>query len=395
MNEQSPAFQPRVSSRLRLTLSYALFLVGAGVFAMFGAYLLMLYVPTFPITAENPEDASVYIGLIGTRTRQEVLEAVVVAGGVILAILLVIGIIGGWVLTGWVLRPLRNINDAAQTAAAGRLDHRINLSGRNDEFRQLADNFDRMLDQLNAAFEAQERFAANASHELRTPLAITETMLDVARRNPEGQDYPALVERLSITNARAIGLTEALLRLADANPITATSRPLNLADIVRDAVSESAGEADEQDIWLNVRLTDAWMVGDPTLLGQLAANLIQNAIRHNVVGGYAEIAVTHNPRRSILSLRVENTGAIYTPEVAAQLSEPFLRGSGRIRQGGRARRGYGLGLALVSRITDVHHGVLTIVPRPGGGLVTVVTLPVSDQVSRDLGVHANETSLRR
>lgn len=395
MNEQSPANQPRVSSRLRLTLSYALFLVGAGVFAMVGAYLLMLYVPTFPITAENPEDASVYIGIVGTRSRQDVLELVAVACAIILAVLLVIGIIGGWILTGWVLRPLRNINDAAQTAAAGRLDHRINLSGRNDEFRQLADNFDRMLDQLKAAFEAQERFAANASHELRTPLAITETMLDVARRNPEGQDYLALVERLSITNARAIGLTEALLRLADANPITATSEPLNLAEIVRDAVSESAGEAEEQGIRLDVRLADAWMVGDATLLAQLASNLIQNAIRHNVVGGHAEIDVTHDVRRSTVSLRVENTGATYTHEVAAQLSEPFLRGSGRIRQGGRDKRGYGLGLALVSRITDVHHGTLTIAPRPGGGLVTVVTLPTPDQVSRDLSVHANETSPRR
>jgi two-component system sensor histidine kinase VanS len=123
-------------------------------------------------------------------------------------------------------------------------------------------------------------------------------------------------------------------------------------------------------------------VGDPTLLAQLAANLVQNAIRHNIRGGSVRIATVPDRRPMTVTLRVENTGATYTPEVAAQLSEPLVRGSGRISQGAGVPRGYGLGLALVSRITDVHHGDLTIVPRHGGGLVVTVSLPGASPGSR-------------
>ncbi len=289
------------------------------------------------------------------------------------------GTIGGWFLAGWVLRPLVRINDAVQVAAAGRLDHRIHLSGRNDEFRQLADSVDGMLERLEDAFAAQERFAANASHELRTPLAITATLLDVARRDPGGQDYPTLIDRLGITNARAIGLTEALLRLADAHPLTASSELVNVEGIVRYAVAEQAEEAEQRDVRIDIRVEEAWTVGDATLLAQLASNLIQNAIRHNVVNGHANVSLAHERRQSTVSLRVENTGAVYTPDVAAQLSEPLVRGRGRVSHGVRETRGYGLGLALVSRITKVHHGALTIVPRRGGGLVVTVTLPDASQ----------------
>src|SRR5690606_35298026 len=127
---------------------------------------------------------------------------------VILISLAAIGLAGGWIIAGWVLRPLQRISRAAEIAATGRLDHRIRLAGRNDEFRQLADTFDYMLERLHDAFTTQERFAANASHELRTPLAVMTTMLEVARADPEGQDYPRLIERLTITNQRTIGLTE-------------------------------------------------------------------------------------------------------------------------------------------------------------------------------------------
>lgn len=376
MNEQSrPVFEPRVSARLRLTLSYAVFLVAAGFVTLFGVYVLLRYVPTFPLTADDPEEAVVFVGISGVKSRQEVLEAVVVASGIILAALFVIGIIGGWVLTGRVLRPLRYINEAAQIAAAGRLDHRIHLSGRNDEFRQLADSFDGMLARLEDTFSTQERFAANASHELRTPLAVTATLLDVARRNPEGQDYHTVIDRLSVTNARAIGLTEALLRLADAHPITATSELVNLDDIVKDAVADHAAEASQLDVTVDTCLAASPIVGDATLLAQLASNLILNAIRHNIAPGFARIATYHDRQRGLVLLTVENSGESYAPETVTRLSEPFLRGAGRVSQRGRANRGYGLGLALVSRITDVHHGVLHIAPREGGGLVVTTTFP--------------------
>lgn len=362
----------RGSARLRLALSYAAFLVAAGGVALLGVYVVLRYVPDYPLTAANPRDPGASVA-----SRQEILDAVVGVSGAILAVLAVIGVGGGWLLAGWVLRPLQRINEAARIAAAGHLGHRIRLTGRNDEFRQLADSFDGMLGRLEEAFAAQERFAANASHELRTPLAVTATLLDVARRNPAGQDYPMLIDRLGITNARAIGLTEALLRLADAHPITATSELVNLEDIVRDAVAEHAGEAEQFGVEVDVRVAEAWTVGDATLLAQLASNLVQNAIRHNVRHGLARIATHHDRHRCVVSITVENTGASYAPDVAAQLSEPLVRGSGRVSQGNRETRGYGLGLALVSRIAKVHHGVLTIDPRHGGGPVITITFPAS------------------
>lgn len=357
---------PRVSARLRLALSYAVFLVAAGVVSLVGVYIVLKYVPNYPLTPANPRDGSI------AASRGEILHSVVAVSGYILGALAVIGVSGGWVLAGWILRPLRRINEAAQIAATGRLDHRIRLSGRNDEFRQLADSFDHMLTRLDDAFATQERFAANASHELRTPLAVTETLLDVARRDPDGQDYPALIHRLSLTNARAIHLTEALLRLADANAITAVSEPVDLAAIVRDAVTDHTAEAARHDVTLDVRLTPAPTVGDAALLAQLAANLIQNAIRHNQASGTARVSTHRGP--DTVTLRVENTGAHYTQQAAAQLAEPFLRGTGRISVRGR-ERSHGLGLTLVSRITDVHDGTLTITARDSGGLAITATLP--------------------
>lgn len=341
-----------------------------------GTYIVVRYVPDYPLTAANPRDSGTYVA-----SRQEILTALVSVSGIILLALAVIGFTGGWILAGWILRPLQRINAAAEIAATGRLDHRINLSGRNDEFRQLADTFDYMVARLHDAFVAQERFAANASHELRTPLAVSATLLDVARKNPNQQDYTQLIERLSSTNARAIGLTEALLRLANANSITATSEPVDLACLARDAINEAAADARRRDVRVDCRLGAAPTVGDAVLLEQLVRNLIQNAIVHNCTPGNAHVATTCDPSGRSVILRVENAGAIYTHEEATRLSEPFLRGSGRISQPGR-QEGYGLGLAIVERITTVHNGTLSLIPRNGGGLIVTVTLPGPPQTTR-------------
>ncbi|GIH18822.1 sensor histidine kinase [Rugosimonospora africana] len=385
--ESRPVFRPRVSARLRLTLGYAAFLIAAGAATLLGVYVVVRYVPNYPLTAANPRDTGPIAG------RAQILGTLVKLSGYTLGGLAVIGLGGGWLLSGWVLRPLRRINEAAEIAATGRLDHRIRLSGRNDEFRQLADTFDHMLDRIADGFGAHERFAANAAHELRTPLAITETLLDVARRDPDGQDQRALIERLRITNARAIRLTEALLRLADANAITAVAEPVDLAAVVDAAVAEHAPEADGYRVTVTTRLERAPVVGDAALLAQLAANLVQNAIRHNHSPGSAWVSTHHDPRRRSVTLRVQNTGDVYPADVAARLAEPFLRGTGRAGRpsrdtasrdaagGGRgapAVPGHGLGLTLVARITEVHGGRLAIVPRNGGGLDVSVTLPDRD-----------------
>lgn len=363
---------PLVSARLRLALSYAGFLVAAGTVLLLGVYLVLRYVPDYPLTAANPSDAH-----LPTASRGEILAVLVRLSGVLLAALALIGVLGGWFLAGRVLRPLQLINEAARTAAGGRLDHRIRLAGRNDEFRQLADTFDHMLDRLQGAFATQERFAANASHELRTPLAVTGTLLDVARRDPGGQDYPALLERLSITNARAVGLTEALLRLADADAVSAAAARIDLADTVRAAVRDGAAEAERRGVVWSLRLESAPALGDGALLARVAANLVQNAVRHNTAPGTALAVTGRDPRWGVGVLRVENTGPVYTPEGAARLREPFLRGEGRTRraEGQRHGEGYGLGLALVARVVEVHGGTLDLRPRHGGGLVVTVALP--------------------
>lgn len=357
----------RVSARLRLALSYAVFLVAAGAVVLVAAYVVLRYVPNYPLApAIGGDSPGLEIG-----SRGDILRALLGLSAVVLVVLAVIGIVGGWFLAGWILKPLRRINEAAEIAATGDLDHRIALGGRNDEFRQLADSFDHMLDRLLHAFEAHERFAANASHELRTPLAVTSTMLDVALRDPEGQNYPELLRRLRATNDRAVELTESLLRLADANAINAAAQPVALDDLVRAAIAENADEAARREVTLTSRLDAVTVVGDAPLLAQLVANLVENAVRHSGRGGTAQISTGFDPRSRTAELRVESTGSEFSVDTAARLAEPFLRGSGRIATG---ERGHGLGLALVQRIAEVHDGSLTIVPRDGGGLVITVRL---------------------
>ena len=365
-----PAPTPvRVSARLRLALSYAAFLVAAGAVVLFGIYLVLRYVPNYPLIPANPEADPA----LPVASRGEILSALLGMSGVLLVFLALIGIVGGWILAGWILKPLRRINEAAVIASTGNLQHRIRLDGRNDEFRQLADSFDHMLDRLHNAFETQERFAANASHELRTPLTITSTLLDVAQRNPAGQDYPELVERLRLTNDRAIGLTESLLRLADANAITASAASTDLAQLTRDALDENANEAAQHEVTITAQLEPAPVTGDETLLTQLVSNLVQNAIRHGGSPGAALVSTRHDRERGIVALRVQSSGEVFSAEMAARLTEPFLRGAGRIVVDGS--RGYGLGLALVARIVEVHSGTLTIVPRAEGGLDVCVEIP--------------------
>jgi two-component system sensor histidine kinase VanS len=357
----------RVSARLRLALSYAVFLVAAGAVVLLGVYVVLRYVPDYPLTAANPQDAGTVVA-----TRQQILSTLVGVSTIALVGLAIIGIVGGWFLAGWVLKPLRRINEAAVIVASGDLRHRIQLGGRNDEFRQLADAFDHMLVRLHDAFEVQERFAANASHELRTPLAVTATMLEVAARRPDEQDYPRLLERLRITNDRAVELTESLLRLADADAIGAVAEDVDLADLVRTTIADEAEEAERRSVTITARLEAATVLGDPGLLAQLVTNLVQNAIRHSGSGGSARMSTRTDQARGKVQLLVDSTGSTFTPEEAARLAEPFLRGSGRVAG---SEKGHGLGLALVHRIARVHGGSLTIAPRDGGGLVITVEIP--------------------
>jgi two-component system, OmpR family, sensor histidine kinase VanS len=306
------------------------------------------------------------------RSHAELVHSFAPVAALVMAFLLVFGLLGGWFLAGRMLAPLAHITDATRTAATGSLAHRIRLPGRNDEFRELADAFDAMLARLEAHVAEQQRFAANASHELRTPLAVTQTLLDVARKDPN-RDNGELVERLHHVNTRAIDLTEALLLLSRADRRSFTREHVDLSLIAEEATETLLPLAEERGLTIETSGETAPTVGSHTLLLQLATNLVHNAIVHNVPEeGTVWVTTSLQPETAVLT--VENTGAKLTPQLVATLVEPFQRGSERVRTD---RPGVGLGLAIVKGIAEAHDGTLTLTPRAARGLCVTVQLPAA------------------
>ena len=289
-----------------------------------------------------------------------------------LAFLLVFGLVGGWILAGRMLAPLTRITDATRMAANGSLSHRIRLPGRSDEFRELADAFDAMLARLEAHVAEQQRFAANASHELRTPLAITQALLDVARNDPN-RDSGELDERLRAVNARAIDLTEALLLLSRADQRSFTREHVDLSLIAEEAAETLLPLAEKRGVTIETSGDITPAVGSHALLLQMTTNLLHNAIVHNLPE-HGTVRVSTAIRPESVMLTVENTGEKLTPQLVSTLTEPFQRGTERIR-GDHA--GVGLGLAIVKSITQAHDGTLTLTPRAAGGLCVTVQLPAA------------------
>jgi len=354
---------PGPSVRLKLTLSYAGFLVIAGTLLLAVVWVFLLrYVPDGTIQSLG--------GFVPNRS--DLVEAFVPRAAAVLAFLLAIGLVGGWFLAGLMLAPLRRITDATRRAADGSLSHRIELEGRDDEFRELADSFDAMLARLEAHVAEQQRFAANASHELRTPLAITQTLLDVARNDPN-RGYDELVDRLHAVNTRAIGLTEALLLLSRADQRSFTSEHVDLSLIAEEATETLLPLAEKRGLTIETSGDVTRTLGSHTLLLQLSTNLVHNAIVHNTPDQGA-VWVTTSAHHESVALTVENTGEKLTPQVVATLAEPFLRGTERIRAD---HAGVGLGLAIVKSITQAHDGALTLTPRAAGGLCATVQLPAA------------------
>jgi two-component system sensor histidine kinase VanS len=350
-----------MSVRLKLTLSYAGFLTLAGTLLLGVVWVFLLrYVPDGTIQALG--------GFVPNRSDLQ--EAFAPRAAVVLAFLLVFGLVGGWILAGRMLAPLSRITDATRRAANGSLSHRIALDGAGDEFRELADSFDAMLARLEAHVAEQDRFAANASHELRTPLAITQALLDVARDDPD-RDVDALVTRLHAINARAIELTEALLLLSRADQRAYVPEAVDLSLLAEEATETLLPLAERHGVTIVISGDVAPTIGSHALLLQLTTNLVHNAIVHNLPEqGTVRVATTAREGECV-RLRVENTGQRLTPELVATLTEPFQRGTERVR----GHAGVGLGLAIVERIARAHGGTLTVAPRPDGGLTVDVRLP--------------------
>jgi two-component system sensor histidine kinase VanS len=354
---------PGLSVRLKLTLSYAGFLMVAGVLLLAVVWVFLLrYVP---------ERIDPNLGQF-VPNRSDLKAAFVPKAALALGFLLVLGLAGGWLLAGAMLAPLNRITHATRLAANGSLSHRIQLEGASDEFRELADAFDTMLARVEALVAEQQRFAANASHELRTPLAITQTLLDVARQDP-ARDPAELVDRLHYINTRAIELIEALLLLSRADQRAFTGEDVDLSLLAEEATETLLPLAEQRGLTIETSGEQAPTVGSHALLQQLTTNLVHNAIVHNLAG-HGTVWVTTNVDTDAAVLTVDNTGGKLTPQLVATLVEPFQRGTGRIRTD---HAGVGLGLAIVKSITRAHGGRLTLTPRAAGGLSVAVRLPVA------------------
>jgi two-component system sensor histidine kinase VanS len=348
---------PGLSVRLKLTLSYAGFVMLAGAVLLAAGYFSL--------------SRGVHPGVIFlVQSHADLLRNFAPIAAIVMAFLLVFGLLGGWLLAGRMLAPLTRITDATRTAATGSLSHRILLPGRSDEFRELADAFDTMLARLEAHVAEQQRFAANASHELRTPLAITKTLLDVARNDPN-PDTGELVDRLHAVNTRATDLTEALLLLTRADQRSFTLENVDLSLIAEQAAETLLPLAEKHGVTIEICGDPTPAIGSFALLLQMSTNLLHNAIVHNLPE-HGTVWSTTSVHATGAVLTVENTGETLAPELVATLDEPFRRGTERIRID---HAGVGLGLAIVKSIVEAHDGTLSLTPRAAGGLCVEVQLP--------------------
>ncbi|MFI0487183.1 sensor histidine kinase [Actinomadura sp. 9N215] len=437
----------RLSVRTRLTLVYgSLFLVTSAILVAV-TYLLTVRTMDQRLTMSGDDvtpatftrlrnmasegDVSALVELKAEANRQvaeqkrEVLEQLLQSSLITMLVLGVLAVAIGYVVAGRMLRPLHAVTATARRLSESNLHERIALDGPQDEIKDLADTFNRMLDRLNRAFDAQRRFVANASHELRTPLTINRTVLEVAlasRRSPP--ETKALADVLLGNTARHERLIEGLLTLARSERDLAARTATPLPDVVRSALDHLDDRAEEAAVDVEARLAPAVVSGDPVLLERCAVNLLENAVKYNVRDG--RVWVRTGVRDGTAFLQVVNTGrAVPSYEVGA-IFEPFRRlradrpaprapapdrtgfrtpardrdgapdqGGAPGRNGAPAREGVrgragsrdrtgsddgaGLGLSIVRAVVDAHGGTIETVPRDGGGLSITVRLPLSEQ----------------
>lgn len=309
---------------------------------------------------------------LANALRDDARRRVLVAGSIAFVSVVVATGLLAWTVTGRVLRPLRDVTATAHRLSVESLGERIGHRGPHDEVAELANTFDAMLDRLQAAFSSQRHFVANASHELRTPLSVIRTELDVTLSDPNADvaELRRMAEVVRAATLRAGQLVEALLLLArtDGQGI-GVAEPVDLADVVTSAWQAIRTDAERRSISASFHGGSAPSVGDPALLERVAGNLLENAVRHNVDGGWIDVRVDHTP--GVSSLRVHSSGALVDPDRVAELFEPFRRG-GVDRT---AHTGTGLGLSIVRAVVLAHRGQVSADAVPGGGLTVTVRLP--------------------
>lgn len=330
-------------------------------------------VPQLPSNSKIVVDGVVVdAASLGDVLEQHARAQVLSAGIGAFVLLLVAAAVLAWTFTGRALRPLHEVTSTAQRLSAESLGERIALNGPDDEVAELADTFDAMLDRLQGAFDAQRRFVANASHELRTPLAVIRTELDVTLSDEQAdvEELRRMADVVGTAALRAEQLVEALLLLARTDGIgLAVHEPVDVAAVVASAWRSAGREAAVRGVRANFATPPAPTVGDPALLERIAGNLLENAVRHNVDGGWIDVATESGPEWT--QLRVSSSGQIIAPEQVTELFEPFRRG-GVDRT---ARTGTGLGLSIVRAAVIAHGGAVHADAVPGGGLAVTVRLP--------------------
>ncbi len=389
---------PRRTARLRLTLLYSGLFLFSGTCVLVIVYLLVASgdpigahtshaapVPFRPASVAPPTAPQapnvLVVPDVGSQVVRDQISAqqandlnrLLAASWVVLAISAVASAVLGWFAAGRVLRPLRSITTTARTISAGNLDERLALSGPDDEFKQLGDTLDDLLGRLEASFEAQRRFVADASHELRTPLTVERTLLQVALADPNAtaEALRATCEELLVCGAEQEHLLEALLTLAGSDRSLDHREPLDLSTVAEHVMQADRPEIERLSLQVQSALQEAPTSGDPALVQRLIANLVDNAASHNVQGGRIEVRTESDGGAAVLT--VANTGPLIPIGEVDRLFEPFQRlHAGRSAD---SNGHFGLGLSIVRAIATAHGAALDARPLAGGGLSVTVSFP--------------------
>lgn len=375
------ALRPQPTVRWRLTLLYSVLFLICGVAMLAITYWLFA---NFAISAPKPGVApdgrpsptSLAVSYALAHERSIGLHRLKVWSGIALAIMAAVSGVLGWVVAGRVLAPLRTIIATTERISDTNLHERLVLPGPRDELRLLADTIDRLLERLEAAFDAQRRFVANASHELRTPLAMMRTTLDVAIAKPGGVPVQTreLDSELRVDLDHAERLLESFLTLARAeNGQLDGSNQVPLEPLITSALAARADQIAANDLRVGTHLTAVEVVGSATLLRRMIENVVENAVRHNQLGGAIELRLALVDGQQA-RVTIDSSGPTLDPEAVAQLDQPFNRLS-QDRTG--SQNGHGLGLSIVAAVAVAHSGRLDLHPRPEGGLRVQITIPAA------------------
>ncbi|TMR88799.1 HAMP domain-containing protein [Nonomuraea basaltis] len=403
---------PRRTVRLRLTLLYgALFLI-SGTALLTITYLLVRHAVDGPPTraasfipapggldprtpAPEPGQAR-YLEILSAQMQQtierqksDVLQQLLINSGIALALMSVISIVLGWIVAGRILIRLRKITSAARDISATNLHQRLAIDGPGDELKELGDTFDGLLSRLEASFQAQRQFVANASHELRTPLTRQRALGQVALSDPNAtmESLRTAHERILAAGTQQERLIEALLTLTRGHAGIEVRNPFDLAQLTREIIDTRRAEADYRTVTIRPSISAALATGHRPLAERLVTNLVDNAILHNTPHGRVEITTGTADGHAVLT--IANTGPLVPPDAIDQLFQPFQRLAGtRTELGERL----GLGLSIVQAIATAHDATVTTSARPEGGLTITVTFPASHP-SPGQGHHTNSSDV--